>query len=98
VHYIHIQTDAQTSAQEAGNAAITLGDVYASVADGDLLFKDDFEQGLTKWRGLHKVTVPRHARIVNDPLCKNKDKEAGCRGKVRFLDVLRGFLMFCGVS
>lgn len=36
---------ASTSPSEGG---ITVGDIYASVADGELLFKDDFEAGLTK--------------------------------------------------
>lgn len=64
----------------AGGGA-TLGDVYASVADGELLFKDDFENGLTKWRGTHGNALPERARIVSDPLCDKKGEE-GCRGKV----------------
>ena len=63
--------------------------VVAPVADCEVLFKDDFENGLSRWRGKHESAVPSNSRVVDDPLCVGgtgrggKDWEGtGCRGKV----------------
>ena len=73
----------QDAAALEGHPSATLGDIYASVPDGEVLFNDDFEGGLNRWRGRHRRAVPAHASVVADPLCKDGK---GCRGKVLRLD------------
>ena len=46
-------SEVEDEATEASSNALTVGDIYASVADGEVLFSDDFERGLTRWRGKH---------------------------------------------
>ena len=79
----------QSDASESISDSVTVGDIYASVADGEVLFQDDFENGLSRWRGKHESAVPSNSRVVDDPLCVGgtgrggKDWEGtGCRGKV----------------
>jgi hypothetical protein len=73
----------QDAAALEGHPSATVGDMYASVPDGEVLFDDDFEGGLNRWRGRHRRAVPAHASVVADPLCKDGK---GCRGKVLRLD------------
>ncbi|EKX33425.1 hypothetical protein GUITHDRAFT_120374 [Guillardia theta CCMP2712] len=75
----HSKQEEGTSIQGMPSDSITVGDIYASVADGDVLFKDDFESGLTRWRGKHAAAVPSRTKIVDDPLCSGG---SSCRGKV----------------
>ena len=74
--------------------AVTVGDIYASVADGEVLFADNFENGLSRWRGKRESAVPLNSRIVEDPLCAAGGRSstdagsagAGCRGNVLKMD------------
>ena len=83
--------EVEDEATEASSNALTVGDVYASVADGEVLFSDDFDKGLTRWRGKGGAAVPANSRVVDDPLCGavaagEEAAEAGCRGKVLKMD------------
>ena len=83
------KAELESDASESPSDSVTVGDIYASVADGEVLFQDDFENGLARWRGKHSAAVPSNSRVVNDPLCVGgigrdlKDLAGtGCRGKV----------------
>jgi len=79
-----------TESTEVGS--VTVGDIYASVADGEVLFRDNFDDGLSRWRGKRQAAVPLNSRIVEDPLCTGQGGGTtdggggGCRGKVLKMD------------